>query len=685
MTLLHRLVSIVRWMTNRKRAEADLHEELQTFVDMAAAEEIRNGATPTEARRLATLQLGGVEQAKERVRTARHGAWLDAIWRDLHYGLRQVGRNRAFSAIAIATLALGIGVNTAMFSAVDAVLIRPLPYPDAGPSRHDLGRDARHRASEEAHPTPAEWQEWRRHNTVFTDIAATQPATGDSSERRRARRGAGPQSHGESVDRPWRTAADRTRLHAKTRKHEACGSSSSAMGCGSGASAPRRTCWAARSSLNDTSVRSGRRDAAEFYFLPARDIDLWMPADILRRACRRPGLARPALRRPAEARSDARQAREAMAALSLRVIGGTREASTIGGGDALTRGAGRKDVHVAGGAARRLGGGAAHRVRQSGESADVARRRAPPRSGRTGRARRRTRPADHAVSHREPACSPGWVRSPGSALAIPVMRFLETLVPETMAAVHLTLDWRVLAFSAVIALAAGADVWAGPALGGSRPACRQGLREGGRGSAGVRSYWFQHSLIVVETALAVVLLTGGGLLLQTFQQLRQTDLGIRREKLLTFVTPLFRYRDFDAGSRSSTRSWRRSARFPASSAPAAISSIPLTETRSQLDISFLANVAEQVPRQDRAHASRDPRLLRHRRRASARRPVLRHLRPALGRRPWRSSTSRSRIANFRGVRRSGRDSSSGGGARRATGTRLSASCRTFANAAWRRN
>ena len=84
-----------------------------------------------------------------------------------------------------------------------------------------------------------------------------------------------------------------------------------------------------------------------------------------------------------------------------------------------------------------------------------------------------------------------------------------------------------------------------PALGGSRLALQDGLRDGGRGSAGARSHWFQHSLIVVETALAVVLLTSGGLLLQTFQHLRQLDLGIRSEKLLTFVTPLFRYRDFD--------------------------------------------------------------------------------------------------------------------------------------------
>src|SRR5688500_9749679 len=113
MTLLHRLASILRWVVWRDQAERDLNDELQAFVEMAAADRIRDGATPAEARRMAVLQLGGVEQAKERVRTARHGGWLDAVWRDVHYGLRQVRRNPGFSAIAITTLALGIGANTA--------------------------------------------------------------------------------------------------------------------------------------------------------------------------------------------------------------------------------------------------------------------------------------------------------------------------------------------------------------------------------------------------------------------------------------------------------------------------------------------------------------------------------------------------------------------------------------------
>lgn len=180
MTLLRRLASILRSMVNRPRAEADLDDELQSFVDMAAADRVRDGLTPAEARRLAVLQLGGVEQAKECVRTARHGAWLDAVWRDVHYALRQVRRNPSFSAIAIATLALGIGVNTAIFSVWSAVLYAPLPgverpnelvvLTDPGASGMLRGRDGGARRW----VSYVEFQQLQEHVTSFSSVMASQ-------------------------------------------------------------------------------------------------------------------------------------------------------------------------------------------------------------------------------------------------------------------------------------------------------------------------------------------------------------------------------------------------------------------------------------------------------------------------------------------------------------------------------
>src|SRR4030095_8420792 len=121
----------------------------------------------------------------------------------------------------------------------------------------------------------------------------------------------------------------------------------------------------------------------------------------------------------------------------------------------------------------------------------------------------------------------------GLTLAVPAMRFLEQLVPEAMGAAHLRLDWRVLGFVTLVSAAAGMGFGLSPAWRGARHSQQDGLRDGGRGTAGARSHWFQHSLIVVETALAVALLICGGLLLQAFQHLWHTNLGIRTDKLLT--------------------------------------------------------------------------------------------------------------------------------------------------------
>ena len=165
------------------------------------------------------------------------------------------------------------------------------------------------------------------------------------------------------------------------------------------------------------------------------------------------------------------------------------------------------------------------RLRQFDESAALARRSAGQGSRGARGTRRDPRQAGVPVSI-ESLVLAALGTLAGFAIALPAMRFLERVVPEAMGAARLTLDWRVLAFSTAAAIGSALTFGLAPALRGSHVAPQEALRDGGRGTAGSRRHWFQHSLIVIEMALAVVLLTCCGLLLQTFQHLRNTEVGL---------------------------------------------------------------------------------------------------------------------------------------------------------------
>jgi putative ABC transport system permease protein len=128
---MKRLRSFLRNVFRRQAADHELHDELAAHLDLLAAEKMRQGMSPAEARRAARVELGGVEQVKEEVRAARAGARLEQLWQDARFGARQLRRNPGFTAVAVLMLALGIGANTALFSAVDSLLLRPLPVADS--------------------------------------------------------------------------------------------------------------------------------------------------------------------------------------------------------------------------------------------------------------------------------------------------------------------------------------------------------------------------------------------------------------------------------------------------------------------------------------------------------------------------------------------------------------------------
>ena len=176
MPLLSRFLSLWRNLFHKDRVEEEFAQEIQAYLEMLTEAKIRQGYRPPEAKREALLELEGMEQVKEKVREVRMGYFLETVWQDFRYGIRVLVKSPIFTIVAVVSLALGIGANTAIFSVVNGLLLRPLPYPDP-----DRIVDVWHTPPQESFPgmkrfsvSPGNYLDWRSQNEAFEGMAAYQ-------------------------------------------------------------------------------------------------------------------------------------------------------------------------------------------------------------------------------------------------------------------------------------------------------------------------------------------------------------------------------------------------------------------------------------------------------------------------------------------------------------------------------
>src|SRR5215831_18894703 len=171
MSLLRNIRSGLRSLLRKGQVDRELDEELGAYVEMAADEKMRQGMSRKEALRAVRLESGSLDATKEIVRSGGWESFVEACWQDLRNASRTLRKSPSFTAVALLTLALGIGANTAIFSVVNAVLLRPLPYKDSNHLVQVIGHDQQRGVDFDWVSFP-KYHDWAEQNKAFQYMAA---------------------------------------------------------------------------------------------------------------------------------------------------------------------------------------------------------------------------------------------------------------------------------------------------------------------------------------------------------------------------------------------------------------------------------------------------------------------------------------------------------------------------------
>ena len=564
-----------RSLFRKRQADGELSDELQFHLDGRADELVAEGMTPEQARLVARRELGMLALIEEDCRDARRVSYIEETIRDARYGLRSLTKSPGFATMAIVTLALGIGANTAIFSAVDAVLLRPLPYP-AADELVIVWEEATAWGFPRNTPSPANFLDWKEQNRVFADMAAIRNfganLTGDGDPEAISGRMATSNLFSVLGVRP---AIGRT----YTADEERSGAKVVVLTDGLW----RRRYAADPSIVGRTIQMNGEPYAvvgvmpASFAF-PDRDNDFFWPLDLVPQRTNRGNHFLTVTARLAPGVSLDR-AREDMDRIAKGLAAAYPEENTNLGavvvplreqiaGDARTS---LVVLFVAAGCVLLIA--CANLANLLLAKAGTRRREIAVRKALGASPMRLVR---QLVTESALLAMIGGAA--GLGLGHLGTRLLEDLVPFTLPVSSLTIDVRVLLFTGAITFATVLLFGAVPAFASARVDVNDSLKRESRGAVAGLTRRTRHALIVAEVTLATVLLIGAGLMIQTLHNMRTEDLGVRSDHLLTLrvALPPARYADQTARAAFYNQVLERVRALPGVRSAAFAGNLPLT-------------------------------------------------------------------------------------------------------------
>ncbi len=573
------------WLRLRMRAllrkgevEDELDEELGSHLEREIEQNVRQGMSPAEARYAALKSFGGLEQAKEHCRDARGIRMIEEFWHDLRYGFRMLRKNPGFTAVVMLTLGLGIGGNTAIFSVVNAVLLRPYPYKE--PDTLLWIWETKLPEISGFSPSPGNFLEWQKQNTVFERLEAINVKDFNLIGSNNPERVCGMLiTHGflsmlgvkPQIGRDFLPDEDRPgHSNVAILSHEFW----------------QRRFAGDRNILN----RAIKLDDQQFTVIGVmppnaglrfRDTDIWTPIAFTAEQARkrRAGILNVIGRLKPEATLE--QAQSEMSAVADRLAKGYPDSNT--GWNVKARPLIADAVsHIKQSLLLLLGAVAFVLLIACANIANLMLARAAARGSeiavRVALGASRWRIIRQMLTESVLLALAGGIL--GMTLAVWGLKIIMAKAaifwPRVM---DVSLDGRILVFTTIITLLTGLGFGIVPALQASKPNLTKMLKAAGRGSTeGRRQRIVRSALVVFEVAMSLVLLLGAGLLMKSFISLQKVEPGFNPNNALTVAIslPEKKYPEKDQQAAFYTQLIERVSTLPGVQAAGAGSAVPFS-------------------------------------------------------------------------------------------------------------